>query len=304
MKSVKVLIGRRSLFLLLSMGLFLFFLPQLWKSVSLISPGYIREKGAYPWIVLAFCFLWLYLKKDKVLDKISHPRLDGRYIILGLVLLIVSIIMRDVSTPTFLVFGLLAGVLGLFTVFYGGAATPLVVLLGIYGFSITFPYFFIKYFQDQYSLTTTTIVAQVLDLLGFDFSREGQVIKFLSSQGRRIVVSIGAPSSGLASMTVFIALFSLMSLDVRPPWKTWIYLFFLGVIGTSLQNILRLILIILAGYSYGYEALTMVHDYAGYVIFPLWYTFFAYIYLRMGSMGAEKDGTPRRSALSSGRDQR
>lgn len=58
------------------------------------------------------------------------------------------------------------------------------------------------------------------------------------------------------------------------------YMLIFGLLGTSLQNILRLIVLVFAGYWYGSSAVWTAHAYAGYILFPAWYALFAYVYLK------------------------
>lgn len=71
-----------------------------------------------------------------------------------------------------------------------------------------------------------------------------------------------------------------MMLDIRLPLKRAWYISLIGLAGTWLQNIIRIVLSVAAGYHWGYEGLEAMHYNISYVIFPLWYALFAYIYLR------------------------
>jgi exosortase/archaeosortase family protein len=81
-------------------------------------------------------------------------------------------------------------------------------------------------------------------------------------------------------MGVFIALFALMTLDMplSPKKAAWLFLF--GAVGTWLQNCIRLVFLILVGYYLGENALWKAHFWTIYMLFPLWYLLFAYIYFR------------------------
>ena len=71
-----------------------------------------------------------------------------------------------------------------------------------------------------------------------------------------------------------------MMLDIRLPLKKAGYLFLIGLAGTWLQNIIRVAISVVAGYYWGWEALEATHYNIAYIIFPLWYMLFAYIYFR------------------------
>ena len=76
-----------------------------------------------------------------------------------------------------------------------------------------------------------------------------------------------------------------MMLDIRLPLKKAWYVFLVGLAGTWLQNIVRIIISIIAAYYWGAGALETMHLNISYVIFPLWYALFAYFYLREAGWG-------------------
>jgi len=63
------------------------------------------------------------------------------------------------------------------------------------------------------------------------------------------------------------------------------YMFLFGVAGTWLQSIIRLIFVVLVGYYLGEQALWTAHSWTIYILFPLWYLFFAYVYFRQVGPG-------------------
>jgi exosortase/archaeosortase family protein len=223
--------------------------------------------------------MWLFFKRKEVLNGISSE-VTSKERLIGVIVASLSLPLRNDSELSFLALGVLLIFLGVSTVLFGYAYTLPGILLGIYAFAIIFPRVFTAHLEAPYSQTTVKIVASLLGLIGYPVYTQGQVISFISTTGERLGSYIGAPSSGIASITIFVALFALMHLDFRYPQRKALYLFLFGLVGTSLQNILRLALIILAGYHFGYNAMVQVHDFAGYIIFPAWYMAFAYIYLR------------------------
>jgi len=203
------------------------------------------------------------------------------FVFAGLIIIALSFAARNYfNSLPFLVFTLLLSSLGFFFIFFGEAAVMPSMLLGVYGFSIAFPATISRFFDPSYSLATAKVVTEVLNALGYQMNANGQVISFLDSSGQGISVFINAACSGSASLTLFIAIFILMMLDIRLPVNTALSMFFFGLAGTSVQNIIRLIILLLAGYYYGSGALWTAHLYAGYIIFPVWFAFFVLIYLR------------------------
>jgi exosortase/archaeosortase family protein len=79
---------------------------------------------------------------------------------------------------------------------------------------------------------------------------------------------------------VFVVIFTLMMLDLPLPWQQAIPVFLFGVVGTWLQNVIRIIIILGCGYFFGSDALWAAHFWTIYVLFPLWYLLFALVYFR------------------------
>ncbi|MFC1930039.1 exosortase/archaeosortase family protein [Chloroflexota bacterium] len=117
--------------------------------------------------------------------------------------------------------------------------------------------------------------------------RRFQEFRLLTSiTGDAVSTAITPGCAGYATIGVFIALFALMMLDIRLPLKKAWYIFLFGLAGTWLQNILRIVVSIVAAYYWGRGALDIVHYNISYVIFPLWYALFAYVYLRQAGREA------------------
>ncbi|MCX9074401.1 MAG: exosortase/archaeosortase family protein [Candidatus Methanoperedens sp.] len=248
-------------------------------SFDKFSIAYIEKTGAYPYIVLAFCILMLYLKRDIIIAE-AQKETGLLYTVIGFSLAGLPGLLTFNELP-FLIFDLLLIWLGIFIAVYGKAAIIPSVLLGIYGFAIIFPPFVLE-LGNFFPLTTATTLVFLLHPF-LPISNQGTTIHFIDLSGLRQTYLIDAGCSGSASIAVFLSLFFLMTLDIPLPWKKAVYLLTFGLAGTILQNILRLIVLVLAGYWYGSQALWSAHAYAGYILFPVWYAFFAYVYLKQAS---------------------
>jgi exosortase/archaeosortase family protein len=128
-------------------------------------------------------------------------------------------------------------------------------------------------------LVTNTVTA-ITRMLGLTITSEGLLLHFTSLTGDVISAKVAVGCAGYVTIGVFIALFALMMLDRRLPLKKAWYVFLIGLAGTWLQNIIRIVVSVVAGYYWGSGALEAMHYNLSYVIFPLWYALFAYIYLR------------------------
>ncbi|MCZ7381922.1 MAG: exosortase/archaeosortase family protein [Candidatus Methanoperedens sp.] len=130
-----------------------------------------------------------------------------------------------------------------------------------------------------YPMATTTFLVTLLSPL-IPIGNQGQTIHFLDVSGNTQNYFIDAGCSGSASLAIFLSLFCLMMLDAPLPWKKAGYMLIFGLVGTTLQNILRLAVLVFAGYWHGSETVWTAHTYAGYILFPAWYALFAYVYLK------------------------
>jgi exosortase/archaeosortase family protein len=222
-----------------------------------------------------------YIKRNEIFAKIqkeSEKSVEISNVIIGLLIIVISIIMPKDAGLAAVVFEMLLAFLGLFVIFFGWAGLYPGILLGIFGFSVGFPIVLSNYLEAQYSLATIWIVSAALKIAGFEFISQGQMINYFSSGGREISLLVDSACSGSGSMSIFIALFALMTLDVRLPGKEAAYMFIFGVVGTTLQNVVRIAVIVFSGFYFGPKGVVASHNYAGYILFPLWFLVFVYIY--------------------------
>ncbi len=253
------------------------------------------QHHAAPWGVLGLCGIWLCLKRKEVWREMNLRSSLVFFVPLGLAL-VAGAILLPVSQD-FLVSQVLLASLGVFVIVFGKAAKIPSILLGIYGFTISFPLIIERFAQLPYSMSEIKPLMWILASLGHSFQNQGQWIYFTSSSSEPISVAITAACAGPATMGVFLAIFALMMLDIPlPPGKAaWLFLF--GVVGTWFQSFARLVILMLVGYHWGEDAMWTAHFWTIYILFPLWYLFFVYIYFRQaGSLprisGRGKAGVP------------
>jgi len=256
----------------------LFFRELGLKLLQWLSLDGLQQHGVFHWGVLGLCILWLWLKRKDLLSKIQSAGFSYSFIIAGIVLILVSILLP--RSDDFLVFLMLLGWLGVFTVIFTRAAVLPSALLGIYGFSVLFPVLVDRWIGGSSALLVAGIVAGLTRIFGLPVTNEGIMIRLTDVNGDAVSTAIIPGCAGYATIGVFIALFALMMLDVKLPFKKAWYVFLIGLAGTWLQNIIRVSASIIAGYYWGINGLEAMHYNAAYVIFPLWYALFVYIYLR------------------------
>ena len=275
------------LWLILSLAISLIFLQEFWSNLgTMLSPDWIfRQNHAAPWGVLGLCVIWLWLKRKNI-GRDIELRQNPVFIPLGLALVVGAVLIPP--SPDFLVFQVLLASLGVFVIFFGRGARIPSILLTIYGFAISFPLMIARFAEGAYSQTAITPLMGIMTTLGYQIENQGQWVHFISTSGEPISAVITAACAGPATMGVFIAIFALMMLDIPLPPRKAARLFLFGVVGTWFQSLIRLIILILVGFHLGEAALWTAHTWSIYILFPLWYLFFAYIYFRQARGNSEK----------------
>lgn len=253
---------------------------ELWsKLFEWLSPQGLQVHGVFHWGVLFLCLLWLWLKRRDILPRMRDGRLSLSFALAGAFIVALSLLLP--RSDDFLVFLMLLGWLGIFTIVFNKASVIPSILIAIYGFSVAFPIMMLEWLGEPSAELVTDAVTGICGVLGLPLISEGTVLHFTSLNGDAISTVITPGCAGYATLGVFIALFALMMLDIRLPLaKAW-YVFLFGLIGTLLQNLLRIMLSIGAGYFWGADALDTMHYNVSYIIFPLWFGLFAYVYLKI-----------------------
>jgi exosortase/archaeosortase family protein len=240
---------------------------------------------AHPLVILMMCSIFGWLKRDVILQQIDDGNLfaESAYLVAGAVIIILSIMMPESTNLAFVLFKILLTLVGVFFVFFGAAAYLPSLLVFVYGFSVSFPKLLDEFFGTQYALVTTRLTAGAAGLV-YPVGYDGQLISLINSEGVKNVVYIDSGCSGSASIAIFLTIFALMMIDIKPPSKYILPLFIFGIVGTSLQNILRLVVLLSTNYHFGSNAMWQMHAYAGYFLFPIWLAIFIYVYLKIGVM--------------------
>ena len=100
-------------------------------------------------------------------------------------------------------------------------------------------------------------------------------------------VFIGAFCSGVTSMGVFIAAFFAMAMDLKLTVKRRLLLFAVGVFGTFLANVMRVLLLFLTGLYFGRDALFAVHTHLGWILFFIWISMFWVLAFKFAEKGVD-----------------
>jgi exosortase/archaeosortase family protein len=301
------------LWLVISLAISLIFFQEFWASLgAMLSLDWLfGQYHVAPWGVLGLCGIWLWLKRKTIwrdmLEGSQVRKLEGsgcgtlqtfkplnfmnlqtfKLTLLGVGLVAGAILIPP--SPDFLVFQVLLASLGVFVIFFGKGGRIPSILLAIYGFAISFPLIIQRFAELPYSMGAIKPLIWILTGLGYPLQNQGQWVHFISSSGEPISAAITIGCAGPVTMGVFIAIFALMMLDIPLPPRKAVWLFLFGVVGTWFQSLIRLIVLMLVGYYWGEDAMWVTHSWSIYILFPLWYLFFAYIYFRQ----AESNGVSR-----------
>jgi exosortase/archaeosortase family protein len=238
----------------------------------------IVANNVAPWGVLALAIIMLYLERQRIrtaMDGHTTPVL----VVAGLVIICLAFFIP--FTVAFWLLRLLIASAGVFMIIFGPAAAIPLLLVGAYAFTTCYPLLVENYLEVGYAHTAMLPAVWLLHLFGLHVAiSNGVALTFPLPSGAPIQVSVPSSCAGTTTMAVFVVIFTLMMLDMPLARKQAIPVFLFGIVGTWLQNVVRIVLILFSGYFFGENALWTVHFWTIYILFPLWYLLFALVYFR------------------------
>ena len=264
----------------------LIWVPYVLSSLlSSFSGGFqIQEEGIFAWVVLLCCSFWLVVNRQRIASDLRRSGsffAGPSHLLAGLLACVISLATavamaeRDILTaivPASLFVAGVSSVLGTFI--------PLVLCV-IYGVGVYLPAFIGAFAEVPYSQPSVGILVSVLRLLGYSAAAEGTKVVMLAGSTEVVSFYVNSMCAGSSSLSVFICLFALVTLDLglRPGKEVGAF-FVAGCLGAFAQAVLRLVVVSLAGFYFGQDLLLLAHTYAGYVIFAAYFAVFCYFYLR------------------------
>ena len=264
----------------------------------------LNDHLVHAWGVLALCLAALWLKRRTLFPPARQRRGEQlRWAAAGAAWLAISGVL-------FAPAALLAGAVGLYALVCGRAARWPSVLMAVYLAAAGLPSLVERFADRPVGLVTAAATTTVLRTAGYPLARAGQDLSLVDAGGATVRVLINASCAGPATMGVFLAIFALMAMDLPLPWAPAAGLLLVGVAGTWLQNVGRLVYLLLVGYYRGEAALWAAHADSGYLWFIGWYAAFALCYIwvagrvRVSDRGGDVPGlegdrmAARRSALA------
>ena len=295
-QSVRLKVGL--LFACLALTFFIF--GSAFANVApLLNYATLKQNGFYIWAVLALCIVWVYVKRTEILDA-AHVGTDSQWVLVGITLVggslgVLYYAAAFAESLPLTLFAIAFVVVAQFSLLFGKASKIPLMLLGVLGIAVAFPALLESALAAPFPRATAVLCVSTLQLARVPITLNGVTVTLNSLMGYNIVVNVDTRCAGSDSLAIFLAIFALMLIDRKPGNKAVLGLFIFGVVGTYLQNFVRLLALFTAGYYYGANALWAVHDYASYILFPVWFLAFAVIYMRY----ARKPGNPAIGRMTS-----
>ena len=250
---------------------------------DILNVQLLKQNGFYSWAILLLCIVWIWIKRAEI--DISNVKVDVHWLCLGVGLFIPALALLNYLSVSIAglplkIFAIGLVVVSSFCIFFGRASKIPFMLLIVYGIAVGFPLFIETLFSSPFSMVTALFSTSTLRFFGVPVSLVGVKVTLTSLNGSDIVTMVDARCSGSDSIAIFFAIFGLMLMDRKPKNLVVLGLFILGLAGTFIQNFVRLLLLFTAGYYFGSDSLWLVHDYASYILFPIWFLVFSLIYVR------------------------
>jgi exosortase/archaeosortase family protein len=131
------------------------------------------------------------------------------------------------------------------------------------------------------------IMVGVLGMLGIPVTDYGQRWILLNAPRGAVPVSFEAGCIGIESFLVFAVLVVVTMLEESGSIRTKVLWTVLGVIGTFLVNILRVSMIAVVIYYFGYEQWGEIHSWIGYAMFLAWLGIFFAVFSKREAIAAK-----------------
>jgi len=244
----------------------------------------IQDELLYSWVILLACLLWFILKWRNIVQALMSHKVTAisTHMILGLTLCVTSLVIQlTFKAQDFFTAAIPASLFisGAFAAL--GSLTPLAISCA-YIAGVALPAIIGAFADKPLSEFSTSITTLALRALGIQVSAHGAYIKIPVATGGAINAYIDHVCAGSTSISVFICLFILITIDLQPKLKWEVVAFLVaGTLGTFAQAILRLVVMGVIGASYGLEKFLIAHKYLGYVVFSLYFILFIYAYVKL-----------------------
>lgn len=143
------------------------------------------------------------------------------------------------------------------------------------------------------------LISSILNVFGIVTFTNNNLVSLYSRQGNYYNLLIDASCTGIKGMLAYGSLAILMILDIKTTYKRKLIWTAIGLIGTFIVNILRLLSIFLAAYLLEIETAVAIHTYLGYSLFIVWVLIFWTIAFKYMSTPIRKKTAEKMGLLNS-----
>ena len=254
--------------------------------LPLLLVAYFYAQWPFGLVIPIYGFMILVLKKQK-LSLCKEASLIQKLI--GLLVTASSFLLYYVLSPFFPDAAFYGAanycvyLLGLFLIFFRfnalkEAFSPLFLIAA--AISINFVSSSIEPLFNPYIPYFASFIADTLKTIGIGvrISPRSPTIMVLQTLKGPLTLQFVWGCVGFASMFIFSIIIIIVLAESPGNFKTKALWYVLGIVGTFFLNILRVVLIFVTDYFYGYEVGAFFHYFIGYILFITWTSVFLYIF--------------------------
>lgn len=214
---------------------------------EITTSGYLT---ADPFIIIMLCVVFGWLKRDSILGQMHKEGIlaEPIYVAAGVFITVLALLMPLSDEISFMLFNIILLFTGIFMAFFGSAVYLPSQLVFVYAFSVSLPKILVETFGIQYAVITTGITTYVASLI-YPVLCDGTLIRLCDTSFSNSSIFIDAGGS-IDSLAIFLTVFTLMLIDINPKIDRMLLLFIFGILGTTVQQILQLILLIDTHYHF------------------------------------------------------
>jgi len=247
--------------------------------------GYIARQDIFAALIPLYGFLLLLIKKDK-LSAFSDPaqvyRIVGAALVFASFFVYYAIAIFYSQAQFYGITNYIIYIIGLFLVFYQISAlkesfTTLFLIIAVA--STSYIGAWIESYMEPSVPLFTQIVGSILRILGIPFTFHNPNIFLLQTlTGDIEALSIIPKCIGIYSFLTFAIIIVVTMIEDSSSPRTKLVWSIAGILGTFIINTIRVSLIFVGVYFYGFAIWSEIHSTIGYILFILWLGIFFLIF--------------------------
>lgn len=239
-----------------------------WYEGWMVKESYYSHGPLVP--VISLFVVWL--KRKQLKDILIKPSAWGYAFLIPCLLMVVLLTRAGGTSIQGFVFPII--LFGLVLLFFGGKmARELLFPIGYLYFMIVLPGFILANASFRIQMISTQGATELLRLLSFDVTREGQFIYMPN-----VEMQVAAACSGFRLLIALFALAAFFIYLTEGPWWGKAALIVLTLPLSAVMNSIRIAMVALVGNYMGSEAMVVFHDtYAGPIMLVMSFTALFYL---------------------------